>query len=47
MTKEKQCDYCFTYNDEKLNFCKECKNPLTDAAKQLFPEMVKKGEKRL
>jgi hypothetical protein len=36
-----KCGNCKVENDERLNFCKECGNPLNEIAKQHFPEMIK------
>ena len=39
----RECENCKTENHENANFCKKCGNPLTESAKQHFPEMIKRG----
>jgi predicted amidophosphoribosyltransferase len=36
-----KCENCNADNNEKLNFCRECGNPLNEEARRLFPELVK------
>ncbi len=42
-----KCDYCLKENNEKLNFCEDCGNPLNDEAKRHFPELIKPKKSKL